>query len=162
MGLLQRIQRRHSQSQPARTTRHGHVAAPWLRRCRFEQMEQRQLLAVDVLPIHIGGVYYEDANGDDLVADQFEITFEGGAPGTQLIELIIQTDKNSNGHRDEGECFFDTLPGGSGAFGSVGMQILEHNGFEVLGFTVEDGGDTLRITLSGFEAGETLLFSVDV
>jgi len=64
--------------------------------CRFELMEPRQLLAVDVLPIQIGAVYTEDASDKDLGAgDTFEITFSGGAVGTQLTQLSIETDKES-------------------------------------------------------------------
>ncbi len=125
-------------------------------------MEPRRLLAVDVLPIQVGAVYYEDAGGDDLVADRFEVTFAGGAPATQLTELVIETDKNADGQPDEGECFFDTEPTGRGAFGSVGLQLLEHDGFEIVGISLEDGGDTLQFSLSGWDAGEKLVFSVDV
>ncbi|MBN2215766.1 MAG: hypothetical protein JW719_00180 [Pirellulales bacterium] len=162
MGLLQRIRQRRNQIHPAHLHRAVQPAAPWLRLCRFEQMEPRQLLAVSVLPIQVGAVYYEDAGGDDLVADRFEVTFIGGAVGTQLTELVIETDKNDNGVLDNGDCFFDTEPGGRGVYGAIGFEILENDGFEVLGIEVEDGGDTLRIMLAGFEQGEKLVFSVDV
>jgi len=162
VGLMQRIRQRRNRSLAGPVGHATEGVAQWWRRCRFEQMEPRQLLAVNVLPIQIGGVYYEDAGGDDAVADRFEVTFSGGAPGTQLTELIIQTDKNSDGDRDEGECFFDTKLGGAGVFGAIGLSILEHDGFTVTGMWVDDGGDTLRLTFSGFDAGETLVFSVDV
>ncbi|MBN1590188.1 MAG: hypothetical protein JW888_11790, partial [Pirellulales bacterium] len=139
----------------------------WLRRCRFEQMEPRQLLAADILAIQVGAVYledlgYDDAGGDDSIPDQFEVTFEGGAEGTQLTELIIETDKNVNDQRDDGECFFDIQQGGDGVFGWVDLAVVEHDGFAVTGMFVEDGGDTLRMTFSEFHAGETLVFTIDV
>ena len=162
VGLLKRIRQGRYRFDAPQLRREAPHAPQWLRRCRFEQMESRQLLSVNVAPIDIGAVYYEDAGGDDLVADRFEVTFDGGAAGTQLTEFVIETDKNSDGDRDEGECFFDTEPGGNGVFGAVDIEILEQDGFTVTGIFVEDGGDTLRITLAGFDAGEKLVFSVDV
>ena len=131
-----------------------------MRRCRFEQMEPRQLLSA--APIHVGAVYFEDAGGEDIVGDRFQITFSGGAPGTQLTQLVIETDKNSNGVLDMGDCFFDTQPTAPGDFGSVGFGVVSQAGIDSYHVSVSDGGDTLTLTFTGFDPGETFIFSIDV
>ena len=123
-------------------------------------MEPRQLLSAT--PIQIGAVYFEDAGGEDVVGDRFEITFSGGAPGTQLTQLVIETDKNSNGTLDMGDCFFDTEPGGMGAFGSVGFAVVGHDGIDSFTVSVADGGDRLTLDFVGFDPGETFVFTIDV
>ena len=128
-------------------------------RCRFEQLETRQLLTV--APIQIGMVYFEDASGNDELPDTFELTFSGGAPGTQLTELRIETDKLDNG-LTIGDVFFDTKPGGLGAFGHSPFQLVSSNGFTVTAVEVEDGGTVLTMRFSGFDAGERLIFTIDV
>jgi hypothetical protein len=65
------------------------------RRCRFEAMEERQLMDAD--PIKLGIVYIEEDTGSDLHGDTFEIMFEGGAPGTELTRLVINTDRGQRG-----------------------------------------------------------------
>ncbi|MEN1678763.1 MAG: SdrD B-like domain-containing protein [Planctomycetota bacterium] len=136
------------------------------RRTRVEQLESRQLLAADGLTpddVLLGGVYFEEAIGDDTEPDIIQISFEGGAAGTTLDRIIINTDKNGDG-LTAGDPVFDTAPGGGGTdgFASVPLTIVESIGFTVTGFTVEDGGQTLVFDLDGFDAGEVLLFSVDV
>ncbi len=69
-------------------------------------------------PIWVGGVYIEDDVGSDLHGDTFQITFNGGAPGTQLSRLIIDGDLNTPGF-GLGDLFFDTLDSGYGALESV-------------------------------------------
>ncbi len=128
------------------------------RLCCVEPLEPRQLLAGD---IHLGSVYFEEATGDDSEADVMEVTFAGGAAGTQLAQLTIDGDKKGNG-RFEGDPFFDTESGGLGAFQHVGLTIVSHEGFEVSGVTLVDGGSQLVFDFVGFDAGEKLLFSVDV
>ncbi|MBC7336797.1 MAG: hypothetical protein H5U01_11085, partial [Clostridia bacterium] len=70
-------------------------------------MEARMLLSAS--PIHLGMVYYEDATGTDESGDTLELTFQGGAPGTQLTRIVIDTDKLGDG-LTIGDCFFDTSP----------------------------------------------------
>ena len=122
-------------------------------------MEPRELLSAD--PIRIGAVYFEEATGQDEAGDVFEITFVGGAPGTQLTELIIDTDKLGNG-LTIGDCFFDTEPGGIGAFGSSPLLLVDHTGIDSVHATVVDGGTTLSFRFEGFDAGEKLVFTIDV
>ena len=128
--------------------------------CRFEQMEPRQLLAADPL-LHLGAVYVEDNNGDDNSPDRIEITFNGGAPGTQLTELVIDTDKDGNG-LSIGDCLFDTQAGGLGAYAAQPLVLVSHQGIDSVTWDVADGGTKLVFHFSGFEAGEKLVFSIDV
>ncbi len=96
-------------SRSDRSSKHNTGSGRW-RRCRIEQMESRQLLSVTVPQIQIGAVYFEDSHPQDQVGDLFEITFNGGAAGTQLSELRIDTDKTGDG-LTIGDCLFDTAPG---------------------------------------------------
>lgn len=127
------------------------------RLCRFEEMEERQFLAAD---IHLGAVYFEDATGDDSQGDTLQITFQGGAAGTELTRLVIDGDKDGLGP-SAGDIFFDTADGGKGAFGSSPLTIVSHDGFQVLGYTVSDGGSRITFDLAGFKAGMKLVFTVD-
>jgi len=127
--------------------------------CRFEQVEPRQLLSAN--PIHVGAVYLEEATSQDEAGDVIEITWLGGAPGTELAELTIDTDKDGDG-LTRGDAFFDTEPGGGGVFGSVGLSIVQADGIDSVHPTLIDGGTKLRITFTGFDPGEKLYLSVDV
>ncbi len=129
--------------------------------CRFEQMEPRRLLSADFPTIHVGAVYFEDYGGEDEIGDLIEITFNGGAPGTQLTELLIDTDKDGNG-LTIGDVFFDTELGGLGAFGAVPLSIIDQTGIDSVDVTVADGGTTMLIRCTGFDAGEKLVLSIDV
>ncbi len=129
------------------------------RRCRFETMEERQLMDAD--PIKLGVVYIEEDSGSDLHGDTFEILFEGGAAGTELTRLVINTDHDPNG-RSIGDLFFDTVKGGWGADEAFPMQIVSQNGVQEVTWTVEDGGTQLVLNFKGFNAGEKVRFSIDV
>ncbi len=158
MGLIARltsIARRHRQ---VKAVGSDSQQAKSRRACRFETMEPRRLLAAD---LHLGSVYFEEATGDDSEADVIEVSFEGGAAGTQLDQIVIDGDKLSDG-LTAGDVFFDIAAGGLGAFEHVGLSIIENQGFEVTGVSVVDGGSQIVFDLSGFDAGEKLVFSIDV
>ncbi|RMF95918.1 MAG: hypothetical protein D6741_11220, partial [Planctomycetota bacterium] len=129
------------------------------RQCRFENMEPRCLLSAS--PIHVGLVYYEEASGFDERGDVFELTFSGGAEGTQLRELTIECDKLGDG-LTIGDTFFDTEPTGNGAFNAVPLSVVSQSGIDAIAYDVEDGGTTLTFRFEGFESGDRLVFSVDV
>jgi len=129
------------------------------RQCRMEPLERRELLSVQ--PIELGVVYFEAATELDESGDIFHVTFLGGAPGTRLTELRIDTDKLGDG-LTIGDALFDTHLGGTGAFGAAPFIILEKNGIDSVIAAVEDGGTLLRLTFTGFDPGETLVFSIDV
>lgn len=128
---------------------------------RIEQMEPRRLLAFSVVPIHLGMVYLEDASGDDSSGDVFEVTWSGGQPGTQLTQIVIDTDKDGGG-LSAGDCFFDTAPGGRGVYGWAPFTILENQGIDAVHASVADGGTRLVLTFVGFDPGDRLTFSIDV
>ncbi len=124
-------------------------------------MESRQLLSITVAPIQIGAVYFEDSSPADQVGDLLEITFNGGAAGTQLAQLRIDTDKLGDG-LNMGDTFFDTAAGGAGVYGYGPFTVLNHDGIDSVSAQVADGGTTLVLNFQGFDAGEKLVFSIDV
>ncbi|NUQ62986.1 MAG: carboxypeptidase regulatory-like domain-containing protein [Pirellulales bacterium] len=159
MGLLRKFQGWRRQRRVRQSSRHQAVSTSLLRICRFEQIEPRQLLSAS--PIQVGAVYFEEATGEDVAGDLIEITFSGGAPGSRMTELVIDTDKENNG-LTIGDVFFDTASGGRGAFGSVPISVVDKTGIDSVDFTVEDGGTRLVIRFSGFDPGDRLVFTVDV
>jgi len=130
-----------------------------LRICQVEELETRRAMAV--APIHLGSVYYEEASGDDSAPDVINITFNGGAPGTQLAQLKIDTDKAGDG-LTIGDMFWDISAGGKGTFNHVPLTIVSSNGFVVNSITLTDGGTTMLIDATGWDAGESLVISLDV
>ena len=87
-----------------------------------QQLERRELLAAD--PIHVGVVYLEtdylesdNDVGEDSRGDRFLLSFEGGAPDTELKQLRIRTDKDGDGI-SVGDPIFDTELGGRGKRGA--------------------------------------------
>ena len=144
-----------------RSARKSKSAMRTSRRCQIESLEPRRLFATDVAPqVLLGSVYFEEATGDDSQPDIIEVSFVGGAAGTKLDRLVINGDKREDGLTD-GDIFFDTAAGGIGAFEYRGLSITSANGFTVDSVTVVDGGTQIVFTLSGFDAGEKLVFSVD-
>lgn len=128
----------------------------------LEAMEKRCLMAAD--PIWVGGVYIESDVGSDLHGDTFHITFKGGAPGTQLTRLTINTDLNTPGF-GLGDLFFDTADTGYGADHSYPFQVEQlktANPNASVKATVQDGGTLLVLDFTNFVAGDTLIFSIDV
>ncbi len=146
-------QRREQHSQPS------DIAAPHWRQCRLEQLEARQMMAAD---IQLGSVYFEAANGTDSVGNTFTLTWQGGAANTELSQITINLDKNLNGSIDDGEAFFNTTNAAPGVYGSYPLTILASSGFTINSATVVNGGQQLVFTFSGFDAGETLKFQIDV
>jgi serine-aspartate repeat-containing protein C/D/E len=136
-----------------------HERKTHLRICQVEELETRRAMAV--APIHLGSVYYEEASGDDSAPDVIHITFNGGAPGTQLAQLKIDTDKAGDG-LSIGDMFWDISAGGKGSFNHVPLTIVSSNGFVVNSITLTDGGTTMLIDATGWDAGETLVISLDV
>ena len=152
--LVRRITRRRRK--PLRRL----VETPRLR--GFELMEPRQLLSV--APLYVGAVYIEEDTGSDISPDTFELTFVGGAPGTQMTRVEINTDQNAPG-LSNGDLIFDTVQGGLGAdlahpFVLVALQTADPHAS--VRATVEDGGMLLVLELTGFRAGDKLIFTIDV
>jgi len=169
MGLLSAINnlRRNWRLSQSNTSK------PKSRRRSFEKMEPRRMLDAD--PIYVGAVYIELDEGNDSTGDAFEVAFVGGAEGTQLNSILIDLDRSpaplgSDGQPDEaagailkqGDLFFDTEDGGFGALESAGFSIVENFGIDSVEAIVADGGTTLQLNFTGFEAGDKLVFHIDV
>ncbi|HUY89519.1 MAG TPA: SdrD B-like domain-containing protein [Pirellulales bacterium] len=126
--------------------------------CRFEQVEERFLMAADV---HLGVVYDDAASGGDVVPNTFTVTWSGGAPGAELKQLTINTDPTGQGLQ-LGEVFFNTAAGGLGAYAYSPLNIVSHDGFQVSGQNPANGSQLLTLNFSGFTAGKELVFTIDV
>jgi protocatechuate 3,4-dioxygenase beta subunit len=126
--------------------------------CRFETMEERRLLDAD--PIRVGVIYIEDDSGHDGHGDTFQISFEGGAPGTQLTHLVIDGDHYTPG-LSYGDMILDTVQGGLGADGAYPFQVLSSDGVTVSA-NVQDGSSLLTFDFQNFTAGKKLTFTIDV
>jgi serine-aspartate repeat-containing protein C/D/E len=151
----------------ARTSRHAVAVAPaptirrGFRRLYIEQMEERRLMTAS--PITLGAVYFDPGTGFDETANTFRVSYIGGAAGTELKTLTINTDKDGNGKLDPAETFFDTASGGLGVYGFHPFaQVDNASGIIINSFSVADGGTLLTLNLSGFTAGKTLVFTIDV
>lgn len=129
------------------------------RQCRFERMEERQMLDAD--PIHLGAVYIEQDGGSDVHPDTFDVQFEGGAPGTEMSQLVIDGDHGPKG-LSFGDMIFDTVAGGLGADQAWGFQMVSITGGGSVTAHVTDGSSLLVLDFTGFHAGDRLRFSIDV
>lgn len=158
MGWIERLFRRK------RTQFAGSIArrAPLPQRPRliqFESMERRQLLAT--VPLVVGVTYQELDSGADLHGDRITIQFQGGAPGTQLTHLVLNGDQNAAGY-SVGDMIFDTVKGGLGADEAAPLAIVSRDGIDDVRWRVEDGTSQLTFDFTGFDAGETLVLTIDV
>jgi serine-aspartate repeat-containing protein C/D/E len=133
------------------------------RQCRLETIEKRQMLTAE--PAHVGVVYAEDDSGSDLTPDRFEISFVGGAENSTLKRLVISGDQDGNGF-DQSDVFFDTITNiaSRGALQGAGPIFRADLSDDVgtVTFTVIDGTTDLIIDFTDFDAGERVVFTVDV
>jgi serine-aspartate repeat-containing protein C/D/E len=132
------------------------------RRASLEAFEPRKLLTAS--PIWVGGVYIEEDSGSDQHGDTFHISFRGGAAGTVLTRLVIDGDQGTPGF-NVGDNFFDIADGGYGADHSFGFQIeqlVTANPNARVNAIVQDGSTKLVLEFENFQAGDLLVFSIDV
>ncbi|MDA7980313.1 MAG: LEPR-XLL domain-containing protein [Pirellulales bacterium] len=134
----------------------GHV-------CGIEQMEPRLMLSADpIAQIFMGAVYIEQTStGEESAGDLFELTWSGGADNTQLTQLIISGDQDGNG-LDDGDVFFDPLPGGTGVGAAFDFTVISANGIDSVSHSVSADGTQLIVDVQGWDPGEKLIFSIDV
>lgn len=128
----------------------------------LESLESRVLFNVD--PLWVGGVYVEEDNGGDAHGDSFYVTFRGGAAGTQLTRLVIDTDQGPPGF-SSGDNLFDTIDGGLGADHAFPFQLeslTAQSSNARVSAEVSDGGMQLVLTFENFFAGDKVKFSIDV
>ncbi|MDP7017150.1 MAG: SdrD B-like domain-containing protein [Pirellulaceae bacterium] len=176
MEFIKRLKERCQSSRNAK--RRSEFFSPLDRRCRFETMEPRRMLDAD--PLFVAAVYIEEDSGNDNRGDTFEITFQGGAAGSELKRVIIDGDQIHN-HGNApgfglGDVFFDTentppsaTSNGFGADQAFPLQLGEirdaaggiRAGSSVSGAVV-DGTSQLSLEFNGFFAGDTFRFTVDV
>jgi protocatechuate 3,4-dioxygenase beta subunit len=142
-----------------------HKSESMMRICRFEQIERREMLSAS--PIQLG-VHYLESSTDtkDDSPDQFTVTFTGGAEGTSLTQLVINTDKNLNGKTDAGELIFHTAATNvAEQYQYWPFSVLSTQGIDANSVHCEviNGGMQLKLTFDeGFEAGDVLVFGIDV
>src|SRR5262249_40633464 len=78
------------------------------RQYRFETLEPREMLSAD--PLYLGATYAEeDPGSDDNGGDTFEISFTGGADGTQLNRVVIDMDHDGLPTIGTNDLIFDTV-----------------------------------------------------
>lgn len=143
------------------------------RRLAVEPYEPRRPLSAG--PLVLGVVYTEADEGTDVTGDLFEVSFIGGAPGTQLQRLVINGDQIGNFGNQPGfsaaDVFFDTVedPTGLGAdhaFPFTIIAITDPHGQPKtdtrVRASVEDGSTVLVLEFENFYAGDKLIFSIDV
>ncbi len=143
------------------SARRNSARAP--RVCRFEQMEARLMLSAD--PIQIGAVFTElSSTSAESQGDRFEITWVGGAQGTQLTQLKISGDINQNGILDNGDVFFDIDGSGQGVGPFFPFTISPESDIQAgdITWTLSADKTTLIMNISGWDAGEKLVFQIDV
>ena len=112
-------------------------------------------------PIQFGAVYVEQDSGSDLQPDTIDISFVGGAEGSELTRLEIDGDKFTPGF-SLGDMLFDTRPGSLGADLSFDGIVSSRSGDFTDRVFVEDGSSQLIIELDDFTAGDKLTLSIDV
>ncbi len=131
-------------------------------RAIFEKLEKRVVFNAD--PIWVGGVYFESDQGSDLHGDEFVVQFKGGAPDTQLTQLVINLDQNAPG-MGVADNIFDVAEGGLGAdhaFPFKIEQLITKNPNAKVTASVVDGSMQLTLFFENFVAGDKLIFSIDV
>ena len=133
-----------------RSVRRGSNAGGNQRILRFEEMESRRLMTA-VPQIHLGSVFYNPAPGTDTSANTIQITFQGGAPATQLTQLVINGTKNPAGQA-AGDIVWNTA--------NAPLTIVSSAGFQLVSETATNGGSQLTLDFSGFVSGDKLVLTV--
>jgi len=147
VGFLSKVLGRARSARPAVAIAQVPTSRRGFRRLHIEQMEERRLMTAS--PITIGAVYFDPGTGFDETANTFRISYIGGAAGTELKTLVINTDKDGNGQLDPAETFFDTASGGLGVYGFHPFaQIDNGSGIVINSISVADGGTLLTLDLS--------------
>ncbi len=170
MGLLRIFHRSHGVPQPHHRGRKG--AASRTRICRFEQIEARQLLSATVPALNVGATYYQPYDGNDSIGSLFYISWNGGAAGTQLTDLYIDTHKVTGGTPQftvtdpaDGDVFFHIAPSSvAGTMQGVPPQVVEWSGTVQPVITVSNDSTLLHIQFASqdFQSSGRLVLKVNV
>ena len=133
--------------------------------CRIEELEKREMLAVD--PISLGVVYVEDGAINESTGDKFYVAWVGGESvdgQTTLTQLQINLDKDGT-EKTAGEAYFDTVRQPDAKFAASDFKLVTELTSEdiiIKGVYVEDGGQLLVIDIENFHVGDTFVFTIDV
>ncbi|MCL2624686.1 MAG: SpaA isopeptide-forming pilin-related protein, partial [Planctomycetaceae bacterium] len=140
------------------------------RRCRVEQLEERQMLAAD--PIIFGSVFLEGSVENDFEGDTFIIAWNQGETGTKLDKVVISLDKNGNGKYDINDLVFNTTATDTYGFGSHfdenGEPCVWYSPFSTAQWDMVDSfsisADQMNLTIffKDFTAGKEFTFTIDV
>jgi hypothetical protein len=125
-------------------------------------MEPRAMLSAD--PLQIGAVYIEEDSGSDLHGDTFQLTFRGGSPETLLTRVEINGDQGTPGF-GTGDVFFDSQTGYRGgdlSFPFTVVSLITRDPLATVQAAVADGTTLLVLDFTRFQAGDKLIFSIDV
>jgi protocatechuate 3,4-dioxygenase beta subunit len=170
VGLFWKSHKKHSV--PASHSKKSRKAGSRFHICRFEQMESRDLLSVVAPTLNIGATYYQPHDGNDSVGSLMYISWNGGAAGTHLIDLIIDTHKVAGTTPDfsvqnpvPGDVFFHTAPSGiGGTMGGVPPTVAEWSGSVQPTITVSNDSTLLDIHFAStdFSASGRLVLKVNV
>ena len=163
MGLLKKLTLLGSGKKSRKDENHD-TKKEILRRCHFEVMEQRRVLSAD--PVIAGVTYLEGDEGQDNTPDYFEVTFTGGAETTQLTQFTINGDQDLSGSLTDGDMFFDVNESEPGTGGFHGFEWDSQStgvfADDIVGVEVSDDGLSLTVDVRNFEAGDKLVFTIDV
>ena len=169
MSLFRKAHRKHVVPTPHRKKSRGSGSRFHI--CRFEQMESRQLLSVSVPALHVGATYYQPHDGNDSVGSLLYISWNGGASGTHLTDLYIDTHKVASGTPDftvqspvPGDVFFHTAPSSiGGTMNGVPPSVLEWSGTVQPTITVSNDSTLLDIHFADtdFSASGRLVLKVN-
>ncbi|GHT27375.1 hypothetical protein FACS18942_06600 [Planctomycetales bacterium] len=144
--------------------------------CKFEEIEKREMLSATPFqvpsPIDVGIVYHEDyneglaANQGDSGGDTFIISWQGGANGTVLSNVVIDLTKNPI-YGTSANIHFNIngkIPNSDGTYYNFDDDLPQNdgNGIRVLSAKVSDNGKVLTINFDGFTADKTFYFKIDV
>ena len=153
------------------TRKKGKANIPSVRRkCRVEQLEERQMLAAD--PIYFGSVFLENSVDNDYEGDTFIIAWNGGETDTKLDKVVISLDKNGNGKYDINDLVFNTsatdVYGYGSRFDENGDPCVWYSAFDttqwnmVERYEISDDQMNLTIFFKDFTAGMEFTFTIDV
>jgi protocatechuate 3,4-dioxygenase beta subunit len=133
--------------------------------CRFEELEPRIALSATPGPEIVVGATYAEQSMPESAGDRFEVAWVGGAPGTQLTQLTISGDQDGSGGLSIGDVFFDTDGNAPGVNDFSAFNVLPESDItaaQIQSMQITHGGTTLVLTISGWDAGERLVFTIDV
>ena len=114
----------------------------------------------DPAPIHVGITELDPNSASKSQPNVFQVTFEGGGQGTEMTQLVINGSKAGGGPLAAGDVIFETASGGVGSLTPQPFTVVSAQGFQVTSSSVLNDSSLLTINLSGFTAGDTLIFSI--